>query len=73
MMDAIKTYLQQFPNYSDAAFENAYPFFSEKTLEVGEYFLREGKVCKSIGFIEKGLVRILVARKSPTVSVERTL
>ena len=31
--------------------------FREKKIARGEYFLKEGQVCKEVGFIDKGLVR----------------
>lgn len=34
--------------------------FIEKKLEKGAYFVQEGKVCKHVGFIQKGLVRYFI-------------
>lgn len=34
--------------------------FEPKKLKEGEYFLEEGKICRHVGFIEKGLVRYYV-------------
>jgi CRP-like cAMP-binding protein len=34
--------------------------FKPLTLKSGEYFLREGKLCRYVGFIEKGLVRYYI-------------
>jgi CRP-like cAMP-binding protein len=34
--------------------------FEPKKLKAGEYFLEEGKICRHVGFIEKGLVRYYV-------------
>jgi CRP-like cAMP-binding protein len=31
--------------------------FREKNIAKGEFFLREGQICKEVGFINKGLVR----------------
>ncbi|MEP5612026.1 MAG: Crp/Fnr family transcriptional regulator [Cyclobacteriaceae bacterium] len=57
-MDAFKNYLQQFPDYTHDAFEKARPFLLEKTLQPGDYFLHHGNVCKSIAFIQTGLLRL---------------
>ncbi len=57
-MEALNKHLQSFPHFSDHLFEQLEPYLSEKHLEEGEYFLREGKVCKQIAFIEKGIVRL---------------
>jgi CRP-like cAMP-binding protein len=34
--------------------------FKEKTYKKGDFFLAEGKVCKQVGFIEKGLIRYYI-------------
>lgn len=34
--------------------------FKEKTYKKGEYFLKEGNICKYVGFITKGMVRYFV-------------
>ncbi len=57
-MKAFNEYLKQFPNYTPDAFEYAQPFLSEKTIEAGKYWLREGKISRNIAFIEKGLLRL---------------
>lgn len=57
-MEAFKNYIQQFPHYKPKLFENILPFLSIKKIEAGEYFLRQGKTCRNIAFIEKGLMRI---------------
>jgi CRP-like cAMP-binding protein len=36
--------------------------FMESRLKPGEYFLEEGKVCRSVAFIEKGLLRYFVTQ-----------
>ncbi|MGB1242683.1 MAG: Crp/Fnr family transcriptional regulator [Chitinophagales bacterium] len=57
-MEAFKRYLQQFPNYTPSVFEKVLPYLSEKRLKSGDFFLREGKICRSIAFIEEGLLRL---------------
>lgn len=57
-METFNKYLQQFPNYTPDVFEYAQPYLSYKSLAPGEYFLREGKICRNIAFIEKGLLRL---------------
>ncbi len=57
-MEALNNHLQNFPHFSPVLFEQLAPCLSVKHLEEGEYFLREGKVCKQIGFIETGIVRL---------------
>ena len=57
-MEAFNKYLQQFPHYTPNVFKKVLPFLSIKNLNAGDYFLQQGKVCRSIGFIEKGFVRL---------------
>lgn len=57
-MIAFNRYLQQFPHYTPQVFEEIQPFLSVKKIDEGEYFLRNGKTCKEIGFVEKGLLRL---------------
>ena len=57
-MEAFKKYLQQFPHYTPKAFDLVVPHLSVRTLATGEYFLPHGKICRSIAFIENGLLRL---------------
>ena len=36
--------------------------FTESRLKAGEYFLEQGKICRSVAFIEKGLLRYFVTQ-----------
>lgn len=57
-MVAFKDFLSQFPHYTPQVFEHVKPYLTVRKLSLGDFFLREGSVCKSIGFIESGLVRL---------------
>ena len=57
-MEALNNYLRQFPHYKPEVFEDIRPYLSIKSIEEGDYFLRNGKISKEIGFIEKGLLRL---------------
>ena len=57
-MEAFNKYIQQFPHYTPEVFDHVKPFLSKKILQPGDYFLRHGKVCKEIAFIEEGLLRL---------------
>lgn len=57
-METLRHYLQNFPHYQPSMYEEIVPYLTTKQYGVGEYFLREGKVCQHIGFIEKGLFRL---------------
>ena len=36
--------------------------FTSVRLRLGEYFLEEGKICRSVGFVETGLVRYFMTQ-----------
>lgn len=57
-MESFNNYLKQFPHYTPEVFEAVQPYLSIKEVEAGEYFLLHGKICRHIGFIEKGLFRL---------------
>lgn len=57
-MEAFNKYLQQFPHYTPKVFEQIKPHLIEKELDAGVYFLEQGRVCRSIAFIETGLLRL---------------
>jgi len=57
-MESFKNYISQFPHYHPKLLEDVLPFLSIKKIEQGEYFLTQGKICKNIAFIGKGLVRL---------------
>ena len=57
-MEAFNKYLQQFPHYTSKAFDAVRPYLSVKQLNAGDYFLQQGKICKKVAFIEKGLLRL---------------
>jgi len=56
-MKAFNNYLKQFPHYTPNVFGMAVPYLKTKTIDAGEFFLDHGSVCKSVGFIEEGLLR----------------
>lgn len=57
-MEAFSQYLQKFPHYTPSVFEKARPYLSMKVLEPGAFLLPQGKICRDIAFIEKGLLRL---------------
>lgn len=56
-MESFKNFLQQFPTYKPAVYESAKGYLSSTELKAGDYFLREGVICKSIAFVEEGMMR----------------
>ena len=57
-MEAFQTYLKQFPHYTPQLFESILPHLFMKEVKAGDYLLREGRICKEIAFVEKGLLRL---------------
>ena len=57
-MEAFNRFLKQFPHYTPKAFELVRPYLMIKNISAGDYFLQEGKVCRSIAFIEEGFMRL---------------
>lgn len=57
-MESFKNYLKQFPHFKPSIFEDVLPYLSFENINPGDYFLQQGKICKDIAFIEKGLLRI---------------
>ena len=57
-MEVFNHYLKQFPHYTPKVFEMVHPFISTQAIKAGDYFLQQGKIARSIGFIESGLLRL---------------
>jgi len=57
-MEAFNKYLKQFPHYTPEVFDDILPFLFVKKIDSGNYFLRNGRICKEIGFVEEGLLRL---------------
>jgi len=57
-MVSFDNFLKQFPNYTASVYEMALPFLNILTIKAGDYFLQQGNICKKIGFIESGLIRL---------------
>jgi len=57
-MESFNNYLKQFPHYRPEVFEAVRPYLSVQEVEAGAYFLPHGKICRHIGYVEKGLFRL---------------
>lgn len=55
--EAFREYISKSCNMDEAAFEFARPYFREKRLYKGDYFIREGQLCHQLAFIHKGIFR----------------
>ena len=57
-MEAFNTFLKQFPHYKPDVGQSAIQYLARKTLNPGDFFLQEGQVSRTIGFVEQGLLRM---------------
>lgn len=58
-MEPLKAYLLRYMSLSDAQIELLVSYLKEVKLESGDYFLREGNICRNIGFVTEGVLRVL--------------
>jgi CRP-like cAMP-binding protein len=57
-MKKFKTFLQKIAPISDKEFDDSMLFFRTLTLKKGDFFVQKDSICKQIGFISDGIVRI---------------
>lgn len=57
MINNFKKFIQQITTISDKEFDETVIFFQERTLVKGAFFVKQGKICKQIAFINKGILR----------------
>ena len=57
MTNNFKKFIRQLIPISDTEFEQTVIFFKEQTLQKGDFFVRQDKVCRQIAFINKGTLR----------------
>lgn len=62
MYTSLITAIEYFINLDEAEKEFISSLVVPKTYDKGDYFLREGQVCRDVGFIEKGLIRYIGTR-----------
>ena len=67
-MQNFKKYLQAFPHFTLSAWESALPFLKTINLLKGDFLLKEGKICRQVGFIEKGLFRTFYLRDGEEIT-----
>ena len=60
MIDSLLDSIQNLITLSPAEIDIVASLFKEKTYKKGEFFLEEGRVCKQVGFVAKGLMRYYI-------------
>jgi CRP-like cAMP-binding protein len=58
-MQLLKKFLESYITLTDSQFQTLETSLREVTLEEGDYLLREGNVCRTIGFVVEGTLRVL--------------
>lgn len=58
-MELLKNFLKKYISLTDSQFKSLESVMREVQLEGGDYLLREGNVCRTIGFVEEGTMRVL--------------
>lgn len=57
-MNNFKTFLSQIVPISNDEFELTFQSFQNVILQKGDYFVNEGKVCRQIAFVNRGVLRV---------------
>lgn len=57
MTNNFKHFLRQISPISDKEFDETVIFFEEHTLRKGDFFVKQGNICRQIAFINKGVLR----------------
>jgi CRP-like cAMP-binding protein len=60
MIDSLLTSLQRVITLSPEEIDVVKTLFKEKVYKRGECFLEEGRICKQVGFVAKGLLRYYI-------------
>lgn len=63
-LKSFKKYLTNVAQMDDETFELSAAFLKIITIKKGEYFIKEGKTCNNIAFINSGLFRIFYIKES---------
>ncbi len=58
-MELLKNFLESYINLSESQFQTLESSLREIQLEEGDYLLREGNICRTIGFVMEGTLRVL--------------
>lgn len=69
-METLIQTIKSFITLSPAEEEHVRFLFKEKQLSKGDYFVQEGKVCKHVGFIQKGLIRHFIDKDGQELTGE---
>ena len=57
-----KTFISQFPHYSNDAYESAEPYLKINRIKKGQHILRQGRICRNIHFVVSGMFKVYYLR-----------
>jgi CRP-like cAMP-binding protein len=60
MINSLLTSIQNLITLSPAEITIVTSLFKERTYKKGDFFLEEGRICKQVGFVAKGLMRFYI-------------
>ena len=60
MIDGLLKTIQSIITLDPAEIDIVTSLFKEKTYKKGQYFLEEGRICREVGFMAKGLMRYFI-------------
>jgi CRP-like cAMP-binding protein len=60
MINSLLNSIQNIITLSPTEIEIVTSLFKEKTYKKGDFFLEEGRICKQVGFVAKGLMRYYI-------------
>lgn len=65
----LKTFLNQYADFSDIELEGIVNRFKNKSIKKNSYLLNQGDTCKNLVFVRKGCLRLYYLREDIEVSV----
>jgi len=67
-MDNFKKYIKQYANLKEEDWQEISKHLTQKLIKKGEMILEQGKICKSVYFLEEGLLRFFVWKEGNDIS-----
>jgi CRP-like cAMP-binding protein len=69
MNSDLKTFLNQYADFSDIEVESIASKFKNRSIKKNSYLLNQGETCKDLVFVQKGCLRLYYLREDIEVSV----
>jgi hypothetical protein len=72
-MDKFREYLQSISSIKDKEFADTITYFTERQLNRGDFFVQQDKVCRQVGFILNGMIRIYYTARRQVLCISTPL